>query len=136
MPDPQNNHTSKFSAIINQKCPRCRKGPLFVHPALSFKFTKMYENCPVCGLKYEVEPGFFWGAMYISYAFTVTIGIISGIVIYNLLNDPDVIVYLGIIGLILVLLSPFVFRFSRVIMLHLFSAVKYDPKAAENNLNK
>ena len=27
-----------------------------------------YERCPVCGLKYEREPGYFLGAMYISYA--------------------------------------------------------------------
>jgi hypothetical protein len=29
----------------------------------------MYENCPVCGLKYEQEPGFWYGAMYMGYTF-------------------------------------------------------------------
>ena len=29
----------------------------------------MYENCPVCGLKYEQEPGFWFGAMYMGYTF-------------------------------------------------------------------
>jgi hypothetical protein len=27
----------------------------------------MYEHCPVCDLKFEREPGYFLGAMYISY---------------------------------------------------------------------
>jgi hypothetical protein len=28
---------------------------------------KMFERCPVCDLKFEREPGYFLGAMYISY---------------------------------------------------------------------
>jgi len=27
----------------------------------------MHERCPVCDLKFEREPGYFLGAMYISY---------------------------------------------------------------------
>jgi uncharacterized protein (DUF983 family) len=30
-------------------------------------FPSMHERCPVCGLKFEREPGYFLGAMYISY---------------------------------------------------------------------
>ena len=29
---------------------------------------KMFERCPVCDLRFEREPGYFMGAMYISYA--------------------------------------------------------------------
>ena len=46
----------------------------------------MYEQCSVCNLKYEREPGYFLGAMYISYAlalmsiglFAVTIWSLTG----------------------------------------------------------
>jgi uncharacterized protein (DUF983 family) len=31
-------------------------------------FPKMHERCPNCGLKFEREPGYFLGAMYIGYA--------------------------------------------------------------------
>ena len=31
----------------------------------------MYEHCPVCGLKFEREPGYFLGALYISYGLGV-----------------------------------------------------------------
>ena len=27
----------------------------------------MFERCPVCDLRFEREPGYFMGAMYISY---------------------------------------------------------------------
>ncbi|MGA8153580.1 MAG: DUF983 domain-containing protein [Terriglobales bacterium] len=30
-------------------------------------FPSMYDRCPVCALKFEREPGYFLGAMYISY---------------------------------------------------------------------
>jgi hypothetical protein len=30
----------------------------------------MHENCPICGLKYEREVGFWWGAMYVAYTFS------------------------------------------------------------------
>ena len=31
----------------------------------------MHEKCPVCGLKYEREPGYFLGAMYFSYTLAI-----------------------------------------------------------------
>jgi len=31
----------------------------------------MYERCPVCGLKYHREQGYFIGAMYVSYGLAI-----------------------------------------------------------------
>ena len=36
-------------------------------------FPKMHEDCPTCGLHFEREPGYFLGAMYISYILGVAI---------------------------------------------------------------
>jgi len=33
----------------------------------------MYERCSICDLKFEREPGYFLGAMYISYVLGVSI---------------------------------------------------------------
>ena len=33
----------------------------------------MYERCEVCNLKFEREPGYFLGAMYISYGLGLTL---------------------------------------------------------------
>ena len=31
----------------------------------------MHANCPVCGLKFQREPGYFVGAMYFSYLLSI-----------------------------------------------------------------
>lgn len=59
---------NKLYAIVNMKCPRCHEGKQFRSPLLAGKVYDMHEKCPVCGQRYEIEPGFFWGAMYIGYA--------------------------------------------------------------------
>jgi len=58
--------------ILLQRCPRCRSGRIF-RSSIWLGFPKMYENCPACGLRFEREPGYFLGAMYISYILGVGI---------------------------------------------------------------
>ncbi|MCX6350495.1 MAG: DUF983 domain-containing protein [Bacteroidetes bacterium] len=88
----------------------------------------MHEFCPACGFKFEIETGFFWGSMYISYGITVLISLVIGIGLHLLLNDPNVWVSLGVISAVLVAISPPIFRFSRMVMLYYFSFVDFDKK--------
>ncbi|MBU6274968.1 MAG: DUF983 domain-containing protein, partial [Bacteroidetes bacterium] len=48
----------------------------------------MHDDCPHCGFHFEIEPGFFWGAMYISYAFSVAVSVIFGVATYVVFDDP------------------------------------------------
>src|SRR2546429_9258164 len=57
---------STLSSIFHQRCPRCRLGTIF-RGSIFRGFPKMQERRPVCDLKFAREPGYFWGAMYISY---------------------------------------------------------------------
>ena len=51
---------TKLSSILKCKCPTCRTGEVFTDPATSWNnYNKMHEYCPVCGLRYELEIGFF-----------------------------------------------------------------------------
>jgi uncharacterized protein (DUF983 family) len=50
-----------LSALIGQRCPRCHKGAMF-RSGLA-----MNDPCPVCGLVFQREEGYFLGAMYTSY---------------------------------------------------------------------
>lgn len=62
---------SKLYSIFNFKCPRCHEGDLFETSTFSFqKSFEMHDKCPHCGLDYMPEPGFYYGAMFISYIFT------------------------------------------------------------------
>jgi len=60
--------------IVKQRCPRCRAGNIF-RGSIFRGFPKMHERCLVCDLKFDREPGYFLGAMYISYG--LGIGIIA-----------------------------------------------------------
>jgi uncharacterized protein (DUF983 family) len=118
---------SNSSALLMQKCPHCHTGDVFLHPTYSLKFAAMHHKCPVCAQDYEIEPGFYYGAMYISYGITVVIGLIVMVAANLLLDDPEVWVYLVLLMATLIILSPISFRYSRLMMLYWFGDVKYDP---------
>lgn len=121
---------SKFSAIIEGKCPRCRKGDMFQYGPFNYpKFTKTNADCAYCGLHYEIEPGFFYGgAMYVSYAFSVALFITVFVALNVLFDKPPLHWYLIVIVVSNVLLAPLMFRYSRVLFLHVFGGIKYDQK--------
>ena len=115
---------SKFYSVIYGKCPRCHEGDLFQNKN-AYKFEnwdKMHENCPSCGLRYEIEPGFFQGAMYVSYAFGVALSV--GVVIINFLIDFNPLYYFISNTLALLLFAPLLFRWSRALYLNIF--IKFD----------
>jgi uncharacterized protein (DUF983 family) len=58
--------------ILRQRCPRCRMGSIFRY-SIFRGFPKMYERCGICDLRFEREPGYFLGAMYVSYGLGIVI---------------------------------------------------------------
>lgn len=111
---------SKLLSILNCKCPRCRTGNMFQYPSYNLlKFSKGNDNCPHCGLRFEHETGFFWAAMYISYCFSAGLMIVIGIVGINLGWSFNKI--MGIILPSAIILTPYSFRYSRVLVMYLIS---------------
>ncbi|KAA9338737.1 DUF983 domain-containing protein [Hymenobacter busanensis] len=90
----------------------------------------MPENCPVCGQAYEPEPGFYWGAMFISYGFAVAVFLVTSVLLYFLAGDPPLWVYIVTVAGVSLLTTPLVFRYSRALMLYLFGGVHYEPNRA------
>jgi uncharacterized protein (DUF983 family) len=118
---------SIFQGISQNKCPQCRKGDIFESSALNIsKFTKMHKNCQKCGLRYEVEPGFFFGAMYVSYGFSVAIAVACIVGLTVLVNQPGFWAYFLTLALVITLAAPFSFRLSRILWLYIF--VKHKPE--------
>ena len=91
----------------------------------------MHDKCPHCGYTYEREPGYFYGAMYVSYAMVVAVLAVTGFIMFNFLGDPDLIWYVVIIPSLVIVLMPLIFRYSRIIFLHVFGGVKYQPELGE-----
>lgn len=120
---------SFLKALLKGKCPRCREGKMFIYPVsvsrLS-KFNKMSEFCPHCRLRFEPEPGFYQGAMYVGYAFTLAVFFVAGLSLYFLF-DPSDVVYIGTVIGVMILIAPFNYRYSRICYLYFFGGTKYDP---------
>ena len=89
------------------------------------KFNVPNSNCNVCGLNYEIEPGFYQGAMYVSYAFSIAILTVVGIGLGAFVDNPPVWSYIVLIILLQIIFLPVIYRYSRVVYLHLFGGVKY-----------
>ncbi|WBO83090.1 DUF983 domain-containing protein [Hymenobacter yonginensis] len=124
---------STVAAMLAQKCPRCHRGPLFRYSALHLtRFDDMYESCAVCGQHYEPEVGFYWGAMYISYGFSTLIVVLTGVLLFYLAHDPPVWVYVTAVAVVVVALTPLLFRYARVVMLYFFGGIHYTPRFAES----
>ena len=95
----------------------------------------MNETCPVCGQVFEIEVGFFYGTGFVSYALSVAVCVATFIawkvLIGMSLHDNRVFWWMGVNGLILVLMQPLLMRLSRAIWLYFF--VWYDPNWTEVN---
>ena len=128
----EENHTpSAFKAALQAKCPRCREGNMFVGKAYAIKAQKMNETCPHCGLRYEREPGYFYVAMFVSYALAMAemIAACVGFYLFTGYMDGPWPYLIATIGTVIVL-SPFNYRYSRVVLLYwLTPGLSYQPEA-------
>jgi uncharacterized protein (DUF983 family) len=125
---------SQTYAVLNAKCPRCRRGAMFMNSMYGFKLQKMYISCPHCALKYERELGYFYVSMFISYALNVAQMITVGILTYFITgNTESPWLYMGTIFPVVLILAPLNFRYSRVLLLHYMTpGLNYIPSMSEN----
>ncbi|MCO6497049.1 MAG: DUF983 domain-containing protein [Chitinophagaceae bacterium] len=116
-------------SVLNLKCPRCRRGDMFKQPnpykGLSpNSILDMYEKCPVCSQTFNLEPGFWYGTGYMSYAITVGFAAVTFFLWWLTIGfsfDDNRLVYWIITNAILSLaLQPYFMRISRLLYLNLF----------------
>ena len=120
------NKSSIFKAIKYKKCPRCHQGDLFVTSAFKLNgFYKMNRQCPVCEQTFEPEPGFYYGAMFISYGMLVVMAILTWLILFFAFH-PAFAVYVIVILLLNVLLLPFIFQYSRTLYLYGFGGIRFN----------
>lgn len=121
---------SYLFSVLNNKCPRCRKGNIF-SSGNAYKLsetTKMKEHCEVCGQPTEIEVGFYYGTGYVSYALSVAFSVATFIAWWVLigfsLDDTRFFWWMGTNAVLMILLQPLFMRLSRSLWLSWF--VKYD----------
>lgn len=112
---------SKIYSVLFNKCPQCGEGDFFItKSAYNLRnFDKMNRHCPNCGADFVPEPGFYQGALYISYAFYVAFMVIYFLIFVNFFKVYLDYFLISIIP-ILVILTPLFYRMARRSWLALF----------------
>jgi uncharacterized protein (DUF983 family) len=103
---------SWLAALLQKRCPRCREGRIFKGMAA------MNDPCPVCGLVFEREPGYFFGAMYFSYGLSVLILVPLYFLAGWLFPEVDYLLLPLIAFIPYFPLIPAIFRYSRVLWIY------------------
>lgn len=117
--------------LVVCKCPRCRQGDMFIvkNPYRLKTTMKMREECELCGQAFDIEPGFYYGSSYVSYALGIAISVAS-LVIFILtigisLEDNRFFYWMAANAVLLILVQPPMMRVARTIWLAFF--VPYNP---------
>jgi ribosomal protein S27AE len=111
----------KLHSIFFNKCPRCGEGDFFISKnAYNLRnFDKMNRHCPHCGESLVPEPGFYQGALYMSYAFYVVFMLVY-FFIFNFFLPDYLDYFLVSIIPVLILLTPYFYRLARRSWLAIF----------------
>jgi len=123
----QRANVSALAGMLQQRCPRCRSGNIFRKSL--FLFPGMHERCPACDLKFEREPGYFLGAMYIGYGLAlVTIAILSLLLWWFFRWQIQNAVIGGVV--LFLPFAPFLTVMARVLWIYLDQSI--DPDRSED----
>lgn len=113
---------NSLTHILSNECPVCHKGKVFKDKniLLNFGFPKMNETCSQCHYKFQKEPGFFFGAMYVNYGLTVAQGIATYCIAQFFFEKTFDLRIIPIIAAVIILFTSFNLRFSRLAWIYMF----------------
>jgi len=110
-----------INSILTGSCPKCQEESMYFekNPYKLKTLYKMHPNCSHCGTHYEIEPSFFYGAMYVSYGVSIAFGVAFFIITHYFLNTSLGFSFITIVAGLIVLM-PVVARLSRNIYINIF----------------
>lgn len=114
--------TNAIVHILNNDCPHCEKGKVFKEKNIffNFGFPKMNEYCPHCQYKFEKEPGYFFGAMYVNYGLTVAQAIATYVIAQFFFTETFDLRIIPIIAVVIISMASFNIRLSRLLWIYIF----------------
>ncbi len=112
---------TKLFSILKFKCPTCHEGDFFLsYPYNLKKIGDLHAQCSKCCLKFSKEPGFYFGAMYVSYGLGIAI-FVAVFVANSILNlDLSLFNMFMTVGVILFASTPYLFHLSKIIWANIF----------------
>jgi len=104
------SYPTMLSRAWRLRCPRCGQQRLFKN------WLTMYPECASCHLKYEREPGYFLGSIYINYGLTaVLVTILYFVIFFTKVTSPEI--GLGLVMALGVVFAIWFFRYARSLWL-------------------
>lgn len=124
---------TKLYSILTGSCPKCHEESMYVNtnPYALSQIFKMHERCSHCHTKYKIEPSFFYGSMYVSYAVGIAFAVAAFVIAFLIIGTSLLNTFIAIVGTLIVFM-PIIIRLSRNIWINFF--IKYDPPVAESQL--
>ena len=121
---------TKLYSILTGTCPVCQEESMYKekNPFKLGKVYEMHDRCSHCGTKYKIEPSFFYGAMYVSYAVGVAFAVAAFIIAHYFLGGGLLTSFFAIVGT-LIIFMPIIMRLSRNIWINFF--LSYNKNAAK-----
>lgn len=106
--------------ILTEKCPHCGEGKVFEKTNGALKIPEMKKECDVCHYKFDREPDYFLGAMYVSYGLAVFQALVTFLICYFGFPQLPLLWVCISITVVVALFSIKNFKLSRVIYIHIF----------------
>ncbi|WP_418509223.1 DUF983 domain-containing protein [Corallibacter sp.] len=112
---------TKLYSIFTGACPKCHQESMYENknPYVLSEVLKIHESCSHCHTKYRIEPSFFYGSMYVSYAVGIAFAVAAFVISYLFLGTSLVTSFIAII-ITLVVFGPIIMRLSRNIWINMF----------------
>ncbi len=116
---------TKLYSIFNFTCPRCHRGKFFKGKVYTYSRSMGQHNgsCSHCGLNYKIEPGFYQGSYYVSYALGVALFVSLAVLVYLFDEIRPSDLFLKFL-LLLFISVPLIYSLSKIIWINMF--VDYD----------
>lgn len=121
---------TKLYSILTGACPKCHQESMYMNknPYILTDTLKIHDHCSHCKTKYRIEPSFFYGSMYVSYAVGIAFAVAAFVISYLFLGSSLKTAFIAIV-VTLVAFGPIIMRLSRNIWINLF--MSYDKSLAE-----
>jgi uncharacterized protein (DUF983 family) len=115
---------SKLYSILFNKCPKCHTGSFWASDNpfknMFFSTENSCKTCENCSLDYELETGFWYGSMYVSYAISVAVMLLFWSLTTSLFSTITTFNEILIIVIAIILVSPLNYHVSRLIWINFF----------------
>ncbi|MEM6516049.1 MAG: DUF983 domain-containing protein [Bacteroidota bacterium] len=126
---------TKIYSIFTGTCPRCHGESMYEtkNPFVISDVLKINDNCSKCGLRYRLEPSFFYGSMYVSYGVGIAFAVAAFIISYYFIGLSLLASFFAIV-ITLLIGGPVIMRLSRNIWINMF--VNYNKHAQTEHKKK